>query len=131
MKSVLLIVFLLTSGWALAEQDSRLVQLAAAYDRLQLEQQAAYQQFQMTQELRRNELQDSAPITLQNYSVMGQDSMRSLDYDENIRKQRERQERLQRYDREISQAYSRFMELGYRKKALLDQIMELTQPAQR
>lgn len=129
MKSLLLIVLLFCSGWTLAEPDVRMAQLEATLSRLQQEQQSAYQQFQMVQELRRNLLQMPTPSALSNYAVMGTDSSRLLDYDENVRLQRERQERLQRYDREIEQAYARFQELARQKKSLLDQMMVLPPPA--
>lgn len=131
MKVVLLFLLLLTSLWAFAEPDPRLQQLEAAYSRVQQEQQSVYQQFLMTQELRRNEMQDTSQMTLQNNAVMGIDSTRPIDYDENVRKQRAKQERLNRYEQEISQSYARFLELGEQKKVLLDQILELSKPTGR
>jgi hypothetical protein len=117
-----LILVNLSSGWVYADPDTRLLQLEAAVNQLHQEQQSLYQQFLMTQELRRNAFQDIAP-------TLGLDGTRSLSYDENVRLQRERLELLERYDRDLSQAYSRFLELGEQKKALLDQIMELSQSA--
>lgn len=133
MKALLLILLLLASGSALADADPRLTQLAAAYNRLHQEQLAVYQQFQMIQELRRNELDEPVPSVIRNYSTTGMDNARSLDYDETVRQQQARQERLQRYDHEISQAYARYLELGNQKKALLNRIseLELAQPANR
>jgi hypothetical protein len=129
--ALLLIISLLATGPALAQSDARLVALEAALNRVQLEQQSVYQQFLMAQELRRNELQEqSMPVVTQSYS-MGTDNSRPIDYDENVRRQKERAERLQRYDRDITKAYARHQELGVQKKALLDQIMELSQQAKR
>ena len=127
MKHLLLVFLLLIHGWVRAETDPSLARLEAAFNRVHQEQQATYQQFLMAQELRRNELQEtSLPATVQGYSAMGiENSMRPIDYDENQRLQRERQTRLQRYDREISQSYARFLELGTQKKALLEQIKAL------
>ena len=126
MKFLLLALFLilvnLSSRWVYADPDTRLLQLEAAVSQLHQEQQSLYQQFLMTQELRRNAFQDIAP-------TLGLDGTRSLSYDENVRLQRERVELLERYDHDLSQAYSRFLELGEQKKALLDQIMELSQSA--
>jgi hypothetical protein len=131
MKFVRLILFLIllpiSSWWVNADSDPRFVQLVAAVNQLQLEQQSLYQQFLMTQELRRNAFQDIAPTITEGYSALGLDGSRSLSYDENVRLQRERVERLKRYDNDLSQVYSRFLELGDQKKALLDQIIELTQ----
>lgn len=131
MASAALILALSAPGVALAQADPRLATLEAALNRVQLEQQSVYQQFLMAQELRRNELQESSsPVVTQSYP-MGRDNSRPVDYDESVRLQRERQERLQRYDRDIARAYARHQELGVQKKALLDQIMELSQPARR
>ena len=130
MKKILFLIIALSSyGWAAAEtEDARLEQLEAAYNRVQQEQQSVFQQFQMTQELRRNELGPSAvPAGVRRYSAMGEDS-RALDYDENVRLQQARQERLQRYDREISSAYTRYLELASQKKALLDQMQAVQEP---
>ena len=133
MRYLLLILLLGMSSAAFAQPDPRLASLEAALNRVQLEQQSVYQQFLMAQELRRNELQEQqqAPSSVRGYSVMGMEANRPLDYDENLRLQRERQERLLRYERDIHQAYSRYLELGQQKKGLLDQIMELAQPARR
>ena len=120
---LLLILFPFSSCWVYADPDPRLVQLEAAVNQLQQEQQSLYQQFLMTQELRSNALRGIAPTI-----TGGVDSTRSLNYDENHRLEQEQVERLKSYDRDLSQAYSRFLELGDQKKALLDQIMELTQP---
>ncbi|MCG2578688.1 hypothetical protein LZ012_16945 [Dechloromonas sp. XY25] len=130
MKILFLIFALLSCGWAAAEtEDNRLDQLEAAYNRVQQEQQAVFQQFQMTQELRRNELEPPPPpgTGTRRYSALGDDS-RALDYDENVRLQQARQDRLQRYDKEISRAYTRYLELANQKKALLDQMQTLGQP---
>lgn len=133
--ALLLILSLLTASPALAQTqalpDPRLTALEAALNRVQLEQQSVYQQFLMAQELRRNELQEqSTPVVTQSYPI-GRDNLRPIDYDENVRLQKERAERLQRYDRDIAKAYARHQELGQQKKALLDQIMELSQQPRR
>ena len=132
MKALLLTLLLLGCGWALADADPRIAQLEAAYNRIHQEQMAVFQQFQMTQEMRRNELEKAAPTAItSSYPAIGMDNSRSLDYDENIRLQQAQQERLRRYDRDISQTYARYLELGERKKALLEQIMALSAPSGR
>ena len=111
--------------------DPRLAQLEMALNHLSQEQQAVYQQFQMIQELRRNEIQDSQPLTVQGYLTMGgvKDAP-PASYDDNIRLQRERTERIQQYTRDLSQLYARYAELGNQKRALLDQLTELAQQTQ-
>lgn len=131
MKSVLLALLLLVSGAAFAEADPRLVQLDAAYNRLQQEQQATYQQFLMAQELLRNEQNDIAAGAARGYGAMAIEAGRAVDYDENVRQQREREQRLQRYRADIDQAYVRYLELGNQKRALLEQITQLAQPPRR
>lgn len=111
--------------------DPRLAQLEMALNHLSQEQQAVYQQFQMIQELRRNEIQDSQPLTAQGYLAMGgvKDAP-PASYDDNIRLQRERTERIQQYTRDLNQLYARYAELGNQKRALLDQLAELAQQTQ-
>ena len=111
--------------------DPRMAELEMALNHLSQEQQAVYQQFQMIQELRRNEIQDSQPLTAQGYLTMGgvKDAP-PASYDDNIRLQRERTERIQQYSRDLNQLYARYAELGNQKRALLDQLTELAQQAQ-
>lgn len=142
MKPIILALLLLFSGvtapvYAQAapdpstKPDPRLAQLEIALNHLSQEQQAVYQQFQMIQELRRNEIQDSQPLTVQGYLTMGgvKDAP-PASYDDNIRLQRERTERIQQYTRDLSQLYARYAELGNQKRALLDQLTELAQQTQ-
>ena len=128
MKPLFLMLLLLCCGPVIADADPRIAELEAAYNRVHHEQVTLFQQFQMTQEMRRNELEQDSPIITRDYTTMGIDSSRLLDYDENLRLQQARQQRLQSYDREIKQAYARYQELGDRKKALLEQIRELSLP---
>lgn len=130
MKSVLLLLSLLFSGWVAAEEDSRLAALQTAYNLMQLEQQSVYQHFLMAEELRRSEIQEISVAMPRTYLATGTDTYRQLNFEENTRLQRDRLERLQRYDRDVSQAYARYIELGERKKAVLDQILELSKPTQ-
>jgi hypothetical protein len=142
MKPIILALLLLFSGvtapvYAQAtlgsstKPDPRLAQLEIALNHLSQEQQAVYQQFQMIQELRRNEIQDSQPLTVQGYLTMGgvKDAP-PASYDDNIRLQRESTERIQQYTRDLSQLYARYAELGNQKRALLDQLTELAQQTQ-
>ena len=56
----------------------------------------------------------------------GMNSNPPLSYDENVRLQRERQERIQQYTRDLTDLYSRYSELEEQKRAVLGQLMELT-----
>ncbi len=114
--------------------DPRVAQLEMVLNQVQQEQQATYQQFQMMQELRRNEMQESFPQAMQTpsmatqspYATSGLIDNPSQNYDEKTRLQRERQERIQQYTLDLNRLYSRYNELGEQKRALMDQLMELT-----
>ncbi|SCX88282.1 hypothetical protein [Nitrosospira sp. Nsp13] len=149
MKPIILALFLLGSGLggsALAQTVSnpypktappipnpRVAQLEMALNHVQQEQQAVYQQFQMTQELRRNEIQENYPQSIQTphsmmqapYAMGGLKDNPPQSYDDNVRMQRERQERIEQYTRDLNRLYSRYAELGEQKRVLLDQLMEL------
>lgn len=127
MKQALLFICLIGSTGALADPDPRREALESTLARVQQEQQSVYQQFQMSQELRRIEQQDAPTAITQGYPAMGSDSARALNYDENQRIQREKQERLQAYERQLGQTHARFLELERRKQELLQQIVELNQ----
>ena len=130
-RTFLVLLLLLAGGRVLAEPvaDPRLAALQMAFDRVQMEQQATYQQFLMAQEMRRNELQEATASSLPNYAAM--DAAGPVDYDANIRRMQARQERLQRYEQDIDRVYAHYLELGNQKKALLDQIIELSRPPTR
>ncbi|PTR10541.1 uncharacterized protein YutE (UPF0331/DUF86 family) [Nitrosospira sp. Nsp5] len=147
MKPIILALFLLGSsmaGSALAQTASnpypkvappipnpRVAQLEMALNHVQQEQQAVYQQFQMTQELRRNEIQQNYPQGIQPADSMAAYAMGGLkdnppqSYDDNVRMQRERQERIEQYTRDLNRLYSRYAELGEQKRVLLDQLIDL------
>ena len=114
-----------------APPDPRVIQLEITLNQLNQAQQSVYQQFQMVQELRRNETQIDPPQAVLNtseapYSMGGANSNPSLNYDENVRLQRERQERLRQYTRDLTDLYARYSELEEQKRAVLGQLMELT-----
>lgn len=128
MKRLFLIALISALPALAVEPDPRLLRLEAAYEHAQREQQAVYQQFMMAQELRRNELQKELPGG--GYGPIyrgpnGLESQRPLDYDENQRRQRERQDRLNRLEQDIAQSYSRYLELGKQKQAIQEQIRAL------
>jgi septal ring factor EnvC (AmiA/AmiB activator) len=132
MKPFILFLLLISSGLALADPDinARLAQLETTINRLQQEQQSLYQQFQMMQELRKIEMDANSPGT-QNLSSMESVDSRSVNYDEKIGLQRERQERIQKYTSDLGKLNSRYSELADQKKALLDQMIELSQRPKR
>jgi hypothetical protein len=108
--------------------------LKMALNQVDQERQAVYQQFQMTQELRRNEIQDNNPqviqganmISIMPYASGGLSGNPPVSYDDQVRLLRERQERIQQYGQDLNRLYSRYAELGEQRRALFDQLMELT-----
>jgi uncharacterized protein YutE (UPF0331/DUF86 family) len=149
MRRLIIALFLLTSsaaGSALAQPalnpdskasnpapDPEMARLEAVLNYVNQEQRAVYEQFQMTQELRRNEMQEGYPQTMQAPSTMGHGfhvagglkDNPPQSYDDNVRLLRERQERIQQYTEDLNRLYERYAELGEQKKVLLDQLMEL------
>jgi len=116
-----------------APPDPRVIQLEITLNQLNQAQQSVYQQFQMVQELRRNETQVNLPQAVLNtspgqapYAMGGVSSNPPLSYDENVRLQREQQERIQQYTRDLNDLYSRYSELEEQKRAVLGQLKELT-----
>ena len=103
--------------------DPRITQLEMALNHVSQEQQSVYQQFQMLQELRRNETQDANMLVTQDMG--GVKDMPPISYDDSIRLQRERKERFQQQSRELDRLYARYAELGEQKKVILDQLREL------
>jgi hypothetical protein len=103
--------------------DPRVTQLEMALNHVSQEQQSVYQQFQMLQELRRNETQDANMLVTQDMG--GVKDMPPISYDDSIRLQRERKERFQQQSRELDRLYARYAELGEQKKVILDQLREL------
>jgi len=85
-------------------------------------QQSLYQQFQMLQELRRNEIMGTYPQVLPGG---GLSNLPPISYDDTVRMQRERQERLQKYERDLDELYAQYAELDEQKKAVLDELLEL------
>ena len=102
--------------------DPRITQLEMALNHVSQEQQSVYQQFQMLQELRRNEIQDSNPLV---QGMGGVKDMPPISYDESIAQQRERKERFNQHTRDLDRLYARYAELGEQKKVILDQLREL------
>ena len=103
--------------------DPRVTQLEMALNHVSQEQQSVYQQFQMLQELRRNEMQDTNTLVIQDMG--GVKDMPPISYDESIRLQRERKERFQQQSRDLDRLYARYAELGEQKKVILEQLREL------
>lgn len=133
MKSIIFFLFLVSSGIVLADSNvnPRLAQLETTMNRLQQEQQSLYQQFQMTLELRKIEMPEISSLATQIPPTVTSVDSRALNYDENVRLQRDRQERIRQYTSDLSRLNSRYSELAEQKQVLLDQMVQLAQHAVR
>ncbi|MBX9629683.1 MAG: hypothetical protein K2X67_04100 [Burkholderiales bacterium] len=110
-------------GHAGAGTELEARQIETSLGRLQREQDSVYQQFQMTQELRRVELAKPDPAALpQNVEV----TPPPLDYNELQRLREAHQQRLQDLGTEIERLYARYQDLEAKKTPLLQRLGELS-----
>jgi len=129
------LALLFTEAPALAQRDLPPQQQAAARDdvamqirsveaalgRIHAEQQSVYQQFQMVEELRRNERQE-----LQN-PQQGYASAGFITYYDDVARERQTREyRLNYYASQMDRLYARYRELEEQKRPLLEQLAGLT-----
>lgn len=126
MKHILLFLLLIASGAALAEADAedKLSLLEAMLEGVRQEQQAAYQNYRMTKELRLVEVQEGTPPRSQ-YPYGTDINTPPPNYDELIRTQTEREQRIQQYTDDLKNLSARYLELEEQRKELLEQIGEL------
>ncbi len=122
----LLIVLLLMTmpqlGWS--ENEQQIQQLEKALMRVQQEAQAIHQQFLMIQELRRNEVSGSSAADLSSATVQ---TVPVPKYEEMMRRQQERRDRVEAYTTELDRLYARFNLLNNERQALMEQIKLLEQ----
>lgn len=129
MRRIIFFLLLISAGVVLADagNTSGSAQLEMALTRVQQEQQAVYQQFQMIQELRRSDMESGyrpgAPPSPANMQALP-----SINYDESVAQQRQQQERIEQRTHEMNSLYARYVELGRQRQALLDQIINLAMP---
>ncbi len=128
MKQIILSLLLTASGVALPDPNppANLNQLKAELRSVQQEQQSAYQNYQMTKELRRNEVQEGSPPMAQHPYGTDIDTP-PPNYEDVLRAQQEREERIRQYTSDLGQLSASFMELEKKKKLLIRQILELEQ----
>ncbi len=143
MKSFIFLLSLLAAGvagpavaQAVPDVDAavvaRIAQLEKMLEQVNREQQSVYQQFQMVQELRRNEIQESNPLVMQGPALMGGvKNAPPVNYDDNIRLQQERESRIRRYADDLDRLYARHSQLGEQKKSLIDELMALSKDSMR
>jgi hypothetical protein len=124
MRWVALCLLGLLSAPVLAAEDidRELRRVEIALNRIHQEQQSVYQQFQMVQEMRRNEEQRTYQPLL-SYTPPATPP----NYDDLRREEEARAARLKEYQYELDRLYARYRELEDQKKPLLDELSALAQ----
>ena len=122
LRSLALVLALLAApGWSAESALQQMRQIEAALGRITQEQQAIYQQFQMVQELRRNEERQLLPM--QTYSL----GSGPRNYEDVKREEETRALRIKDLQYELDRLYARYRELEDQKRPLLDTLAALAQ----
>lgn len=126
MKLMLMSLLLLSLPLSAADDVQKQIQeVEVALSMLQQEQQNLFQQFQMLQELRRQELlQENSIIVQQNQPVTGN---AILNYDEGQKRERERLARIKDYTARLSEIYERYQEIDRERQVLIGELTALRQ----
>jgi hypothetical protein len=125
----LMIMFVLLASTAFAQQpevDAEIRQLQAQIGAIQQEQQSVYQQFQMVNTLRRDELQAANPAVIENSPVYSSDNP-PPNYDDMVRAKQARDERIRQYTSEVNTLFARYQDLEQQKQQLLARLRALAQ----
>ncbi|MCC8996256.1 MAG: hypothetical protein LM517_04205 [Nitrosomonas sp.] len=105
-------------------KNAEILRLEGNMARLSQESQAAYQQFLMTQEMRRNEL--AMPVDPMPFNPTGK-SIPVPNYDDMIQRRKDKDERLQKYNQDLDQLYSRYQSLEAEREEIFQKIKLLEQ----
>lgn len=126
MKLILMAWLLLSLPlFAATDVQKQIQEAEAALSMLQQEQQNLFQQFQMLQELRRQELLQENDIMLQqNKPVMGGSG---LNYDEVQKREQERFARIKDYTMRLNEIHERYQEIDRERQALISELTALRQ----
>ncbi|MCE7914270.1 MAG: hypothetical protein DYH15_06175 [Nitrosomonas sp. PRO4] len=104
------------------ERNPEIIRLEQTMARVAQESQATYQQFLMTQELRRNEMLESPeniPIDLTGKSIP------IPNYEDLQRRRQEKKERMEKYKTDLDRLYTRYQELESERQAIFEKIKSL------
>lgn len=126
MKLILMAWLLLSLPlFAATDVQKQIQEAEAALSMLQQEQQNLFQQFQMLQELRRQELLQENDIMLQqNKPVMGGSG---LNYDDVQKREQERFARIKDYTMRLNEIHERYQEIDRERQALISELTALRQ----
>jgi len=109
---------------AWAEREKQILQLEKTLMRVQQEAQAVHQQFLMTQELRRNTIQGSPIADLPGATIQ---STPIPKYEEMMRRQQEKKDRVEQLTNELDRLYTQFNDLNDERQSIMEQIKRLEQ----
>ncbi len=107
-----------------ANKDAEIAQLEKDMARISQESQATYQQFLMTQELRRNEMlqsPDTIPLNLTGKSIP------VPSYEDLVKRRQEKNDRMEQYNTDMDRLYARYRELESEREAVFEKIKSLEQ----
>lgn len=105
---------------AQAAINAQVQRVQGALDRINMEQRSVYQQFQMVQEMRRNDTQQAYQS-----SLVYTPPATPPNYDDLVRYNEEREARLRQQSEELERLYARYRELEEQKRPLLDELAAL------
>lgn len=127
MKLMLMSLLLLSLPLSAADDVQKQIQeVEVALSMLQQEQQNLFQQFQMLQELRRQELlQENSIIVQQNQPPVTGNA--TLNYDEVQKRERERLDRIKDYTTRLSGIHERYQEIDRERQVLISELTALRQ----
>ncbi|PXW88375.1 hypothetical protein C8R34_10758 [Nitrosomonas sp. Nm84] len=129
MRYLIILLLFIVSMAVLAEslsepavtKDAEISQLEKNMARISQESQATYQQFLMTQELRRNEMLEPAtpPPNLTGESVP------IPSYEDLMKRKQEKNDRMEQYTTDLDRLYTRYRELESEREAIFEKIKNL------
>ncbi len=126
MRYLILFLLFIVSITAWAQLDgkkvSEITRLEKEMARVSQESQSTYQQFLMTQELRRNESMespDNLPLNLTGKSIP------VPNYDDLVRRRQGKNDRMQKYTADLDRLYARYKELESEREAIFEKIKSL------
>ncbi len=127
MKLLLLGLLLLSLPLSAAndtDTQKQIQEIESSLSILQQEQQNLFQQFQMLQELRRQEfLQENDTILRQSQPIMGGGS--GLNYDEVQKREQERLARIKDYSARLNEIHVRYQEIDQERQKLISELTDL------
>ncbi|MBK6617717.1 MAG: hypothetical protein WAT53_06240 [Nitrosomonas sp.] len=126
MKLILIGLLLLSLPLSAANDVQKQRQeVEAALSMLQQEQQNLFQQFQMLQELRRQELlQENSIIMQQSQPIVGN---AMLNYDEVQKREQERLVRIKDYSARLNEIHERYQEIDRERQVMINELTALRQ----